>query len=137
MKNRLEGIVIEVRDQIAKVKVKRHSDCSSCGSCPGEDAVELDAFNGIGALPGCRVVVEMESDAVVNSVFIVFILPLVFVALGVYGGVMAGGSWSNGQLLPGIVGGVIGLVLAVFCILHAEHSLKVKQNLPTIIQLSN
>ncbi|WP_406542265.1 hypothetical protein [Clostridium ljungdahlii] len=43
MKRESEGIVIETSESIAKVRASRHGDCKSCGACPGDNAIVVDA----------------------------------------------------------------------------------------------
>jgi len=137
MKNRLEGIVIEVKDKIAMVKIRRHGDCSGCGACPGDEAIVYEALNRAQAQLGKRVIVELESDHLVESVFIVFILPLLAVTLGCFGGVLLAGWLHQSPLLWEIAGGLTGLILSLGYVRYFEQSVKAQQHLPTIVQVAN
>jgi len=137
MKNRLEGIVIEVKDQIARVKIRRHGDCSNCGSCPGDEAVLVDAFNDAEAQPGRRVIVEMDGDRMLMSVFVVFVLPLAAIAAGCFIGLGLARMVNQFEILLEITGGLICFLLSVGYIKHFDRMIKAKQNLATIIQIAN
>jgi sigma-E factor negative regulatory protein RseC len=55
-----QGLVIDVANGEAKIRVGRHSDCKNCGACPGNDSVIVCADNKIGAKPGQRVAFEVK-----------------------------------------------------------------------------
>lgn len=82
MKNESSGIVIEVKDDIAKVRASNHSDCENCGACPGAAASVVNARNPIGAKPGQHVVFEIEQANMLKAAFVVYILPLIGIFIG-------------------------------------------------------
>jgi len=98
-----QGLVIEVSDDVTKIKVGRHSDCSNCGACPGSDIVIVSASNKIGAKVGQRVEFEVKEVNVLIGAFTVFILPLIAAFVGV--------------LLGGFIGKYIGYNINVFQIM--------------------
>ena len=55
MKKEEVGYVIDTTNDIAKIKIGRHSDCKNCGSCPGNSTLILSAKNPIGAQIGQKV----------------------------------------------------------------------------------
>lgn len=85
-----QGLVIEVNNDMAKIKVGRHNDCRNCGACPGNDSVIISANNKIGAKPGQRVAFEVKEDNVLKAAFVVFILPLIVAFIGALLGRAAG-----------------------------------------------
>ena len=95
-----QGIVVEVIDNVAKIRVGRHNDCKNCGACPGSDSVIISATNKLGAKPGQRVAFQMKEVNVLRAAFVVFILPLLAIFIG--------------ALLGGVIGGYIGLNIHVF-----------------------
>lgn len=82
MKNESSGIVIEVKDGMAKVRTSNHGDCANCGACPGAAASVINVKNPIDAKPGQHVLFEIEQTNMLKAAFIVYILPLVGIFLG-------------------------------------------------------
>lgn len=76
------GIVLEASENLARVKVNRHGECSNCGACPGDSAMIMDVKNKICAKPGQRVLIEVPEFNVVKAAFIVYILPIISAILG-------------------------------------------------------
>ncbi len=87
-----QGIVVEVKGDIAHVKVGRHEECTGCGACPSSRHVMVDAVNGLGAKPGQRVRFEMREEHVLVGAFVVFIMPLAAAGIG------AAVGWQVGML---------------------------------------
>lgn len=80
------GFVGELHGEYASVRVAKKSACGeNCAACgggcvPGERV--LSAKNPIGAKPGDRVLVELETGNVLGAAFLAYILPLaVFIAV--------------------------------------------------------
>lgn len=84
------GEVYEVNDEgTAKIKVKRHSSCKSCGGCgiltSGEDkAVSMEVPNPIGAKVGEFVRISVETDKVILASLIVYVLPVIVLVIAMY-----------------------------------------------------
>lgn len=116
MDKQQEGIVLEVSNHMAKVKTSRHNDCENCGACPGNSALVLEARNGIGAIPGQRVAIEIKEINMLKAAFIVYILPLISVLIGVVAGGLFAESFGYTPLLFQIMGGVVAFVLSVLYI---------------------
>lgn len=111
-----QGLVIEVIDNMAKIKVGRHNDCSNCGACPGNDSVIISASNKLGAKLGQRVVFEVKEVNVLRGAFIVFILPLISAFIGVLLGGEIGKYIGSNIYFSKIVGGIIGFLLSIIFI---------------------
>ena len=131
-----QGIIIEVIDNIAKIKVGRHSDCSNCGACSGSDSVIIDANNNVGAKVGERVVFEVKETNVLRGAFIVFILPLVVAFIGVLLGRYIGqyiGFNINGSQ---IIGGITAFLLSMIFVKLFDRSATTNENTkPVIIRI--
>lgn len=82
MKREEEGIVIASDGKIAKVQAKRHSDCESCGACPGDIAAIMDVHNPVDAKKGQRVIIEISETNMLKAAFIVYFLPLITAFIG-------------------------------------------------------
>jgi sigma-E factor negative regulatory protein RseC len=112
------GVVVEVKEKAAKVKVSRHSDCENCGSCPGDSAMVVEVQNPVGAQPGQRVVFQIMEGNMLKAAFVVYILPMIFVSAGIYGGYLISQrtGMSASSALLSAAGGVIAFILSVIII---------------------
>lgn len=113
MQNLQPGIVLAVSGRRAEVKASRHNDCSSCGACPGNSAMVLDAYNPVGAKVGQQVMVEIQEVNMLYAAFLVYIMPLIAIFAGVWAGDYAAGLWSMSEVLARIAGGFVFFGLAV------------------------
>lgn len=133
MKEKIEGIVLEVNNEIAKVKISRHSECSNCGACPGDNAMILNASNPIGTKVGQLVEIEPKESNMLKAAFFVYVLPLIAVSGGIYLGYILSSVLNISRLLPMIVG---GLVLGLIAILAMKQlDLALVDDMPTIIKV--
>ncbi len=135
MKDSIEGVVIGVIAEIAKVKINRHSDCSNCGLCPGEDAMVLDALNTLDTKPGQRVILEIKEKNILKAAFAVYILPLVAVAGGIYLGYFLASIFKIADILPMTIGGVVFGLLAILAIKRLDISLQSATEMPEIVKI--
>ena len=75
-----EGIVKSVSGEFCRVLVRRKTACGdNCASCSGACKMnfgEVTAKNTAGAKAGDGVVIEMKSEKVLFSAFLVYILPI-------------------------------------------------------------
>ena len=79
------GYVVAVTGPVAEVAVGEHFDCNKCGAClatVGKKRREIKATNGIGAGVGDKVEVETAPRFAVTAAFLVYIFPLMAIALG-------------------------------------------------------
>lgn len=134
--NTEQGLVLEVNDDVAKIKVGRHSDCKNCGACSGNESINIYANNKIGARPGERVIFEVKEADFLGAAFIVFILPLIALFIGVVlGGFIGKGIGLNIPIFQ-VIGGIISLVLSIIIIKKVDKKAKVnKTSLPVIIHI--
>ena len=83
-----QGYIVEIVDSVtAKLKLKRHFACASCGKCATtseEKYIIVEADNTIGAKVGDRVEVNMETVNVLKAAFIAYTIPLLALLLGIY-----------------------------------------------------
>lgn len=135
MKDSIEGIVIEVNAEIAKVKINRHSDCSNCGLCQGEDALIIDAPNSFNTKPGQRVILEIKEKNMLKAAFAVYILPLIMVAGGIYLGYFFSSIFKISNVLPMTIGGVVFGLVAVLVIKKIETVLQSATDMPEIVKI--
>lgn len=133
---REEGMVIEAQEHIAKIKAARHSECKSCGACPGNDSAIVTAKNDLGAVPGQRVIFELDETNSLKGAFVVFVLPLIAVFMGaVLGGFV--GSAAGYPEVPGrVLGGLAAFAAAaMFIKMFDRYVGKKEKSLPVIIKI--
>ena len=117
-----EGVVLEVNDGLARIRVGRHSDCISCGACAGAQNVVVDAVNRLGAEPGQRVRFELQEEHVLRGAFVVFILPMLAAGIGGIIGWQLGLIWHMESIHheslanPAIGGALLFFLLSLFCV---------------------
>ena len=105
-----QGYIIEIVDSVtAKLKLKRHSACASCGKCATTSEskdiiVEVD--NTIGAKVGDRVEVNMETVNVLKAAFIAYTIPLAALLIGTVGAfyILSYMNINNIEVISGGVG---------------------------------
>ena len=131
-----QGLVIEVINNIANIKVGRHSDCSNCGACPGSDSVIISANNKIGAKVGDKVTFEMREDNVLKGAFIVFVLPLIIAFIGVLLGGFIGKYMKFNINVSQIIGGITAFLLSmIFVKLFDRAATTSEKSKPEIISI--
>lgn len=138
MKKEQQGIVIEVKDKIAIVKMLRHGDCENCGTCAGSNAALIEMNNQIGAKKGEKVTFEPVQNGMLKAAFIVFWLPIISIFIGSQIGVWFSRQLNGFSTIYQVIGGVIALILSLAIIIFYEK--KVKSNLsrlPKIIKAFN
>ncbi|SDE73635.1 hypothetical protein SPACI_019600 [Sporomusa acidovorans DSM 3132] len=134
MEKQQEGIVLEVFDGLAKVKASRHSDCENCGSCPGNKAIVVEALNPVGAQQGQRVAFEIKEVNMLKAAFIVYILPLIAAAAGVFAGTyLAVAQQAADSLMYQIAGGVAAFGLSMLYIKYFDRSARTNDNMRPVI----
>ncbi len=76
-----EGTVKSVNGELCLVVTARETacgeNCASCGGSCRKNYQICEAINSVGALPGDRVIIEMDSKKVLMSAFFVYIFPLI------------------------------------------------------------
>lgn len=131
-----QGLVIEVIDNIANIKVGRHSDCSNCGACPGSDSVIISANNKIGAKVGDKVAFEMKEVNVLKAAFIVFVLPLIIAFIGVILGRAIAKYMGYNINVSQIIGGITAFLLSmIFVKLFDRAATTSEKSKPEIISI--
>ena len=103
-----QGYIVEIVDSVtAKLKLKRHFACASCGKCETtceEKYIIVEADNTIGAKVGDRVEVNMETVNVLKAAFIAYTIPLLALLLGTVGtfyGLKAINIKNNVEIISG------------------------------------
>lgn len=136
MKKEAEGVVISVKDNIAKVRVSRHGSCSNCGMCPGDNAAVMDVYNVLGAQPGQRVVLEIQENNMLSAAFIVYLLPLLVAVIGIVIGNAVAPLWHDNRSISAILFSLCLFVISVIFIKRYDNKLShTKKMLPVITKV--
>ncbi len=81
-----EGIVVELKGEMAKVAIAPKISCAHCAArvacIRSEGKVYTEALNPLSAQVGDAVKVEIPAGSVYGSTFLLFFMPLVILALG-------------------------------------------------------
>ena len=133
MKDDEIGVVIELNGKTAKVRASRHSDCKNCGACPGDNAIVLDTQNPLSAKVGQLVTFEIQETNMLQGAFIVYIMPLIAIAVGAFlGGIVANKIGQTVGLFR-IVGGIIAFILSVVFIKLYDSSARKNEKMQPVI----
>lgn len=130
------GYVIEIEEEIAMVRIGRHSDCKNCGLCPGTDNIVLEVDNSLGAKVGDKVYIEMKEDKLVRSVYIVYIQPLVLTFVGIFIGYFLSNYINQSKVLFEIIFGVIFFIISIVYIKFEDKKVAKNANsVPKIVKI--
>jgi len=81
-----EGIIEELKGEVAEVAIAPNFACAHCSAraicTQSGDEVYTEALNPLGVQVGDMVKVEMPAGSVYRSIFLLFFMPLVILALG-------------------------------------------------------
>ena len=131
-----QGLVIELHDGLARIKVGRHTECVSCGACQSSQHVMVEAVNKLGAKPGQRVKFELQEQHMLTGAFVVFVLPLLCAALGAVLGWQIGPWAGNTGNAPIVIGAVVCFLLSLVMVKAFDRKAARNQGLkPVIIEI--
>ena len=123
--------VVSTSDKRAKVAIVRSE---ACGNCPAKTMCStasgnsnvLEVRNPVEAMPGEKVIIELQPAALVKATALVYLLPATAMLVGATAGWLKAGTD-----LGAIIGAVSGLAIsALFLFLHADR--RERGNGPTI-----
>jgi sigma-E factor negative regulatory protein RseC len=80
----------------------------------------VEVQNPVGAQPGERVAFQVMEENMLKAAFIVYILPIIFVSAGIYGGYMISQRIGMTSALLSAAGGVIAFILSVVIIKYYD-----------------
>lgn len=124
MEKIIEGVVIETNGESARVRCSIHSDCENCGVCPGSNAMIIDVTDQVGAEVGQQVVIESQTTNTLLAAFMIYMLPLLAIALGIWLGYYLSFRLTISATLLMVLGGVIFGILAIFMIRRLDQSMQ-------------
>ena len=84
-----QGIVNEIKNGKAVIKISYNEECSKCGMCLKKDKfMLLTVDNDFNANVGDKVKVERLKEIKFKAIILTFLIPLVLIILGVFIGVL-------------------------------------------------
>ncbi len=81
------GIVENIENNLAKVRVDKKDECDKCGMCmfpKGASKVLIDAVNEVGAEVGDTVKIEVKPKAKTLGIILVFLVPLLLILISAF-----------------------------------------------------
>ncbi|MDO9567087.1 MAG: SoxR reducing system RseC family protein [Candidatus Desulfaltia sp.] len=139
-----EGVVIRVGgSSTAWVKCTKSAACESCsgkGLCNtmggSDDNVEVEAINAVGAKVNDRVTISFETSSLLKASFLVYIIPVLFLILGVIIGNKIALIFHYDQSISAILVGFLFLFAAFFFVkIKGNKMSKKDQYRPKIIRI--
>lgn len=138
------GTIIELKNhRIAVVQCMKHSACHHCsasGACQvGEDnaSMVVEAFNQVGASLNDQVKVVTTTKSFLQSSFLLYIVPIIWLLVGAYFGQLVGeknASVIDPSLLSALMG-VFFLLCSFMAIRFFTRNLKREKFMPTIVSI--
>ncbi len=116
-----KGRVIKVENGMTQVEMERTSTCARCGIClqSSGDKPILYIKDSLGARPGDKVLVSVESKEVLKAAFLIYLFPLVGLLAGYFLGRTVFGTERTGILFAGL-----GFFSALFFLYQYDKMLK-------------
>lgn len=138
MKTVETGVVIEIDGKTAKVRASRHGNCKDCGLCLGDSAITVEAQNPLAAEVGQSVDFELQEVNMLQTAFIVYIMPLIAALVGSVFGAYIGSKFGLSVILFEVGGGVIAFILSlIFIKLYDKSAKKNKKMQPVITRITS
>ncbi len=109
------GQIVEVKDGLAVVKIKRSSYCNSCGACnmgAHPDEMILTVPNRLEGKPGDLVELDLESSSILKASAIMYLIPLAALLIGAGAGYMIAYRINANTELFAALGGILLTILA-------------------------
>lgn len=130
-----EGFIISVDGDLAKVRVAPNADCDNCGQC-NIAHMEILAYNAVNATIGQKIKFTMVPESMMKISFMIFILPLLSVFAGIYGGSLLASFFKISEIASSVSGALILLATAIFIIYFYDKKYKLnKSNFPQVIEV--
>jgi len=117
------GQIVEVKDGLAVVKIKRSSYCNTCGACnmgAHSDEMILTVPNRLEGKPGDLVELDLAASSILKASAIMYLIPLLALFIGVGAGYMIAYRINANTELLAAVGGIIFTALAYLGIAKME-----------------
>ncbi len=125
------GYVVKTCNNKAVIKIKRSSACGDkCGACSGGceiPPIKIKVQNDSLFSSGDLVEVKMKTKTILQSAFLVYIIPLIMMMIGVLAGMalFRNNNYVNLELVS-IIMGMLFLGISHFIIKHIDKTIKDK-----------
>ncbi len=118
------AFVIENDKNRSHVLVYRSEACGSCNACNACNAKPTSEWveNSLGAKPGDVVQIEFTSKKFYQSIFKLYILPLLFFLVGMFAFYFYEKARGSVNELHMLLGGLFGLLLSFFYARYSDHT---------------
>jgi sigma-E factor negative regulatory protein RseC len=119
MKNKqTEGIVVELRGELALVRPTAHTGCDSAYCCQGEGIprVNIEMKNNVNAVVGDKVVFEAKEGNMLLAAFVVYMLPLILGLSGAVAGYYFAEMIRSNTTLFSITGALLLFIISLIII---------------------
>jgi len=123
------GVIVSKKNDFVVIEVTRSSacgdKCDSCGSNCEKKVMKAEVKNRLNAEIGDSVEVEVADKSILKAGMIVYIMPLVFLSIGVWLGSLVGNSLENinGELI-GIAMGIVFMAISLLFLKRIDISIK-------------
>jgi sigma-E factor negative regulatory protein RseC len=136
---REKALIVETKDEFAKVVIIRTSACDNCSTCSLGSKKKphyVWAKNSLNAKVGQTVEIELEEAALLSATFIVYIIPLLAFLVGIFFGFKVVGEKSELIILfTGIVAMIISFLgIHLFNNMVAEKSNRYKSSIVRVCE---
>ncbi len=121
------GVVLEVKDRVAKVEVKGRPACKKCGACRmgKDDKIITEVGNNVGAHPGDTVQIKINTPSLLKAAFVIYIVPVIGLMLSV----IIGEKITSSQTLIAVLG-MVGFCFffTIVYLLNKWYDRKIKEH---------
>ncbi len=133
-----EGIVIEIRGELALIKPLADVLCS-CSCHDEEMGINIiEAKNQVNAAVGDKVVFQVPEQGMLTAAFIVFMLPLILVTIGAIAGYNTAGLLGINSSLAAVAGASLFFLISIIIIrIHDRSASKNPDLIPVITGITS
>ena len=141
------GKVIDSNDNVAKVRVTKHSACSKCDrECPlsntdqhEQEEMIFKVKDKIGANKGDKVSIELENRNLVFSSLLMYLMPIINMIIGYFFGKWFGMKYKILDFeLAGVLGTLLFLGLSYFFLKYINSKLENNNKInPRLVKIHN
>ena len=110
------GEVTAVRGEWLEVTFCRPADCEKCNACGMGQKQTSMMVRGRAGL-GDKAIVSMPTSTVMQASLLAYVLPLVGLLIGLFGGVAL---FPQAENAAGLIGALVGLAIPLTCVLLTE-----------------
>ncbi len=133
------GQVIDVKDDQVVLQMVRNAACGSCHACSmGAEGqtMRLQALNLCNAQKNDMVEIRLDSDSFLSAVGILYGIPLIFLLLGIIGGVFLGEMFLPAQKELIAIALGLGLTAMSFLVIKSrEKSFRKEKYAPKAVRV--